>query len=164
MELSLFGCKYCIKERKTFLSGTPKKDNKQGTALCLRPQSSHYSCETKVIRANESLQGLTLYGDDKNLVTWGVKGNKLQLKMLKDNSESTLHESSLTTDKDIYLKIEVEQGCIFNFYESKDGKTWKSVLDASLKGAFLTRWDRVQRRDYFTAVLKMCQRNLLISK
>lgn len=134
-----------LKKGKLSLSGTPKKDNKQGTALCLRPQSSHYSCETKVIRANESLQGLTLYGDDKNLVTWGVKGNKLQLKMLKDNSESILHESSLTTDKDIYLKIEVEQGCIFNFYESKDGKTWKSVLDTSLKGAFLTRWDRVQR-------------------
>ena len=65
--------------------------------------------------------------------------------MVKDNSESTLYESDLTTDKDIYLKMEVEQGCMFNFYESKDGKIWKSVLDTSLKGAFLTRWDRVQR-------------------
>ena len=134
-----------LKKGKLSLSGTPKNDNKQGTALCLRSQSSHYSCETKVIHANESLQGLTLYGDDKNLVTWGVKGNKLQLKMVKDNSESTLYESDLTTDKDIYLKMEVEQGCMFNFYESKDGKIWKSVLDTSLKGAFLTRWDRVQR-------------------
>ena len=52
-----------LKKGKLSLSGTPKKDNKQGTALCLRPQSSHYSCETKVIRANESLQGLTLYAN-----------------------------------------------------------------------------------------------------
>lgn len=54
--------------------------------------------------------------------------------------------------------MEVEQGCIFNFYESKDGKTWKSVLILLKRRAFLTRWDRVQRQDYFTAVLKMCQR------
>lgn len=70
-----------LKKGKLSLSGTPKKDNQRGTALCLRPQSSHYSCETKVIHANESLQGLTLYGDDKNLITWGVKGKQLQLKL-----------------------------------------------------------------------------------
>ena len=133
-----------LKKGKLSLSGTPKKDNQRGTALCLRPQSSHYSCETKVIHANESLQGLTLYGDDKNLITWGVKGKQLQLKFIKENSESILYESG-AVDKDIYLKIEVEQGCIFNFYKSKDGKIWNPILDTPLKGESLIRWDRVQR-------------------
>ena len=32
-----------LKKGKLSLSGTPKKDNQRGTALCLRPQSSHYS-------------------------------------------------------------------------------------------------------------------------
>ena len=91
-----------------------------------------------MIHANESLQGLTLYGDDKNLITWGVKGKQLQLKFIKENSESILYESG-AVDKDIYLKIEVEQGCIFNFYKSKDGKIWNPILDTPLKGESLIR-------------------------
>ena len=66
------------------------------------------------------------------------------MKFIKENSESILYESG-AVDKDIYLKIEVEQGCIFNFYKSKDGKIWNPILDTPLKGESLIRWDRVQR-------------------
>lgn len=73
MELSLFRYRCCAKEWKTALIRHSEKGNKYGTALCLRPQSSHYSCETKLTNVNESLKGLTLYGDDKNLVVWEPK-------------------------------------------------------------------------------------------
>ncbi len=32
-----------------------------------------YSCETKVINTGKGLKGLTLYGDDKNLIAWELK-------------------------------------------------------------------------------------------
>ena len=44
-----------------------------------------------------------------------------------------------------YLKLEGEQGCIFHFYKSLDGKTWQSVQNTPFKGKSLIRWDRVQR-------------------
>lgn len=133
-----------VKEGKLLLSGTPKKGNKQGTALCLRPQSSHYSCETKVIGTTDGLQGLTLYGDDKNLIVFGTKQGKLLLKVVKNGAESVLYESP-SADKEVYLKLVVDRGCVFHFYESSDGKAWKAIENAPFKGESLIRWDRVQR-------------------
>ena len=133
-----------LKKGKLFLSGTPKNNNKYGTALCLRPQSPQYSCETKVINTGKGLKGLTLYGDDKNLIAWGIEGDKLILKVVKDDIESVLYDSAFAS-KEIYLKLEVEQGCIFHFYKSLDGKKWQSVQNTPFKGKSLIRWDRVQR-------------------
>lgn len=133
-----------VKKGKLFLSGTPKKGNKQGTALCVRPQSPHYSCETQVVGANNGLQGLTLYGDDKNLIVFGIKQDKLILKVVKNGVESQLYESSSFSDEP-YLKLEVEKGCMFRFYESPDGKAWKNIRNEPFKGESLIRWDRVQR-------------------
>ena len=60
---------------------------------------------------------MTLYGDDKNLIAWGIEGDKLILKVVKDDIESVLYDSAFAS-KEIYLKLEVEQGCIFHFYKS----------------------------------------------
>lgn len=133
-----------VKKGKLSLSGTLKKGSKHGTALCLRPQTPHYICETKVVNTNESLKGLTLYGDDKNMIVWGVKGDKLLLKSIRDNVEKVLYES-VSSAKEVYLRVEVEKGCVFSFYRSDDGKVWQPVQGASLKGESLIRWDRVQR-------------------
>lgn len=133
-----------MKEGKLTLSGQLKKGSKHGTALCLRPQTPHYICETKVINTNASLKGLALYGDDKNMIVWGVKGDKLQLMSIRDNVEKVLYEA-VAANKEMYLRVEVEKGCNFSFYRSDDGKVWQSVQDASLKGESLIRWDRVQR-------------------
>ena len=85
-----------------------------------------------------------MYGDDKNLIAWGIEGDKLILKVVKDDIESVLYDSAFAS-KEIYLKLEVEQGCIFHFYKSLDGKTWQSVQNTPFKGKSLIRWDRVQR-------------------
>lgn len=133
-----------IKKGNLFLSGTPKRGTENGTALCLRSQSSHYMFETKVMNFNKSLKGLTLYGDDKNLIVWGTVGDKLLLKNIKDDVASTLYEIG-GISKEVYLRIEVEQGIFFHFYWSKDGKKWEKVQHNPLKGDRLIRWDRVQR-------------------
>lgn len=132
-----------IKDGKLFLQGTPKCENSFGAALCLRPTTSHYSYETLIAAKNGSLKGLTMYGDDKNLVVWGYSGDELILKSVKDGVETVLYGAA-TLDP-VYLKIEVTKGCLLDFFISKDGKEWIKVNDGSLNFGYLVRWDRVAR-------------------
>lgn len=132
-----------IKGGKLLLSGTSKGENHYGSALCLRPATPHYSYETSVANKNGSLKGLTMYGDDKNLVIWGYSGNELILKAVK-NGEETILYGAATVDP-IYLKMEVKGGCDIDFFRSKDGKEWIKVNDSSIDFIYLVRWDRVAR-------------------
>lgn len=136
--------KATLQKGKLLLSGRSKEDNQYGTVLCLRPGAPDYSYETKLVNAHQCVKGLTMYGDNKNLLIWGVSDNKFLLKNIKDNSETILYEAPCT-DKEVYLKIVVEKGCILTFYYSQNGKTWMPVLDAPFQGQDLLRWDRVQR-------------------
>lgn len=129
---------------KLLLSGYPKEGNLYGTALCLRSMAPDYSYKTKLLCANKSVKGLTMYGDDKNLVIWGVSGNRLFLKTVKDNVESLLHES-VCNEKELHLKIKVEKGCLLYFYQSKDGVKWTLLQNTPFQGRGLVRWDRVPR-------------------
>lgn len=133
-----------LKKGKLVLSGHPKEDNRYGTALCVRAGSPDYTYEAKLTNANASMKGLTMYGDNKNLIVWGVSDNKLLLKSVKDGSESVIYES-VCEDKDIYLKIEVEKGSLLRFYQSKDGADWKTPQDTPFQAKEFVRWDRVMR-------------------
>lgn len=133
-----------VQNGKLILSGTPKENNRYGTALCVRAKTPNYAYQTKIANKNGSLKGLTMYGDDKNLVVWGVSENKLILKSVRDNKEEILHES-VYTDNELHLQINVEKGCLLSFSYSKNGKTWTPILDTPLDSKYLVRWDRVAR-------------------
>lgn len=134
-----------LKKGKLMLSGTPIGDNKYGTALCLRPHTTDYSYETQIGNSSyNSLKGLTMYGDDKNLLLFGVEGDKLILKSVKDNVEDILFQSAHRR-KDTYLRIEVRDGCVLTFFTSQNGKNWASIPLEPVKADFLVRWDRVAR-------------------
>lgn len=125
------------------LSGKPKDGNKYGSALCLRPVSPHYTYETLVTQKDKILNGLTMYGDDKNLVVWGSQSGELVLKSIRDGKETIIYKSA-SKGKD-YLKIEVVNGCYLNFYKSENGKTWNKVNDEPIDFGYLVRWDRIAR-------------------
>lgn len=133
-----------VRNRKLLLSGTPKQGNNWGTALCLRPQTSRYTYETLVDNSNKSIKGLTMYGDDKNLIVWGVSDGKLELKSIKDGQQSLIYNSTIS-QKFIYLKAQVEKGCYMTFFWSKDGENWTKVNEIPIQADYLTRWDRVAR-------------------
>lgn len=126
-----------------FLSGKPKDGNRYGTALCIRPQSPHYICETEVVNDNGSMKGLTVYGDSRNLVIWGMEGRELVLKGIVKDAEHTLFR--MPCDGNVFLRMEVDSGHSFRFWWSKDGKDWKEAGSDGLDGSALARWDRVQR-------------------
>ena len=132
-------------ERGTLLlTGTPKAENSQGTVLCLRPQSTRYSYETQVENRNDSFKGLTMYGDDHNLMALGIKGGEIILISVKEGTEAILYQSHADR-KNIRFRIDVERGCHLSFSCSGDGKTWTRVNDTPLDASFLVRWDRVAR-------------------
>ena len=133
-----------LKGGKLLLSGKPIGDNKFGSVLCLRPQTPDYSYETRVDNKNESFKGLTMYGDNKNLLAFGLKGNRLILKSVKDNTENVLSETSFS-GKNLHLKMEVRNGCFLTFYTSTNGTNWKQISDTPFNAGYLVRWDRVAR-------------------
>lgn len=127
-----------------WLTGTPIAGNKQGAVLCLRPQTTNYAYETKINIRNNSFKGLTLYGDDKNLVALGIKGSEIILKSVKEGTEEIRFRSTANA-KNIRFRIDLEKGCYLSFLYSNDGKTWALINDSPLDASFLVRWDRVAR-------------------
>lgn len=126
------------------LTGAPKAGTKQGTVLCLRPQSTHYSYETQIGNTNGSLKGLTLYGDDQNMIAMGIQHKTLIVKSVKEGRETILFRSE-TENVHPFLKIEVRNGCMLTFFHGPDGKSWNQMSNTPLNGSFLVRWDRVAR-------------------
>jgi xylan 1,4-beta-xylosidase len=126
------------------LNGAMKKEYRNGSALCVRPVSSHYAIETAVTNKNESFKGLTFYGDDKSQLSLGCVGNKLQLKSIIDGKSQLLDEQPLTASS-VYLKMEVTGGCNCSFFWSPDGKKWQAVKAFGGNTEGLVQWDRVAR-------------------
>jgi len=134
-----------LKDGRLLLWGVPEKGNRHGSALCVRARKADYECETRIVSRNESFQGLTMYGDDKNLILWGMKGDRLVLTVVKDNVETVLYETSMRK-KSPFLKMKVTQGCVPEFFWSVNGRKWTAVKDdSSFDGRQLVRWDRVFR-------------------
>jgi beta-xylosidase len=135
--------KTMFRNGKLQLSGTPKNDRYAGTVLCLRPSTVNYTYETRVTNSNESMKGLTMYGDDRNFVAWGAIGDKLMLKTFSNGEETIVYESALP--ENIYVKIEVQRGRFLDFYKSENGKQWAKVNEEPIDSGNLVRWDRVAR-------------------
>ncbi len=133
-----------LKDGELLLTGSQIAGNEYGTVLCLRPQTTYYSYQTKINNINDSFKGLTMYGDDKNLVTIGIAANSIEVRSVRDGDPSVLFRT-LSDKATPHLKIDVERGCFLTFSYSEDGKSWVQVNDAPLDVAFLVRWDRVAR-------------------
>lgn len=127
------------------LTGTPVGGSASGAALCVRPSSPHYTCETEVLNSNNSMKGLTVYGDDKNFIFWGTEGAHLTLKSVTEGRERTIF--SKPEDGKVFLKMDIEYGSGdgFSFLWSNDGINWNRAVTAFTDTASLIRWDRMPR-------------------
>lgn len=130
------------------LTGKPVNDQYNGSALCLRPKTPNYEYETQVTNRNNSIKGLTFYGDNGNFVVWGVQKNTLLLKRFIDKKEIILFSETINMNEP-YLKIEVTEGNKLKFYFSEDGTNWTKAHDSSEDSTNLSRWDRVARPGLF---------------
>lgn len=129
---------------KVILTGTPKDGNKYGSVACVRPVSPYYTYETKVSKTNGSFKGLTMYGDNNNLVALGMEGNSVKLKTVFESKENVMVDYPVDTDE-FYFKIEVTQGCMLKFWVSFDNELWQELNKQPMNWKSLVRWDRVSR-------------------
>lgn len=128
------------------LGGRPKEGIKTGTALCVRALTPDYTLETALTDPNQGLSGLTMYGDDRNMVAWGVEGDKLTLKMYKGGQETLLDDSvRIGSQYPVYLRMEVRGCAPVSFGYSADGHDWKWVENLAVMPGDLLQWDRVAR-------------------
>lgn len=133
-----------IHNNELTLSGTPFPSNKYGSALCLRAKYPNYSFHTKVSNTNDSFKGLTMYGDNNNLLLFGMQGSQLLIKKISGGEESLVYKKNITNGLP-YLKIDVKDGCILTFQISDDGEEWETPYSDSVNCSQFPRWDRVAR-------------------
>jgi hypothetical protein len=86
-----------------------------------------------------------MYGDDKNLVAWGIKNDNITLISVENGKESVLYDESIYSVDQVYFKVTVERGSSLSFLWSKNGKNWIKANDLHVDAEFLVRWDRVAR-------------------
>lgn len=135
-----------LKAGSLSLSGSPKPGVDTGNALCLRPETADYTLETAVVNQNDSWKGIVMYGDDKNLLTFGSEADRLKLKAINNGKEQLLAEMKLPASS-IYLRMKVTDGIHCSFAYSEDGTEWKemeyNLSQSAIKS--LVRWDRISR-------------------
>lgn len=135
-----------LADGRLYLGGTPKAGVKTGTALCLRAVTPDYTLETAQVNRSRGLSGITMYGDDKNLLVWGLDGDRLQLQLIRDGKATRLADPvSVPAGLPVYLRMEVREGAPASFGYSTDGREWKSAGNLSAASADLLQWDRVAR-------------------
>lgn len=131
------------------LSGEPKADAGAGTALCLRPVAADYTFETVLLNQNEARKGITMYGDDRNLLSITCRNNQLELSLRKDGKETPLAAPVILPipergETPVYLRLQVKAGCQYAFFYSLNGKDWTQIKQ-QVQNADLVQWDRVAR-------------------
>lgn len=126
------------------LTGNSFEGNNYGTVMCLRPRTVNYAYQTKINTVNDSFKGLTMYGDNKNLLAFGVVDERIELRLVKEGNETILFQNSphkMTS----YFKVDVLNGRFLTFLYSEDGHNWSTVNETPLDVTYLVRWDRVAR-------------------
>ena len=136
--------KTSIRRGRLLLSGKSLGDRKVGTVLALRPEAANYYLMTTVTNRNDSWKGIVFYGDERNLMTLGCKGDKIMLKMVKDGVESIIATDDLPKGR-VELSMVIQQGtkAFFDWVDAKGGIHRIGERDIDLHD--LVRWDRVAR-------------------
>lgn len=134
-----------VKNETLLLAGTPTPENKYGTALCLRALKPDYEIISEIKDCPGIFSGLTLYGDNGNLIIFGKENGNITLKQVQKGKETVLHQKA--EPGTIHLKIAVSDGCHASFFQSADRESWQPVpiAEQKINVSYLPPWDRAFR-------------------
>ena len=117
-----------------------------GVAFCLRALTTDYTLETACLARPAGWSGLTLYGDDRNLLVWGLQDGRLAVRLVRDGREELLGGPlAVPADVPVYLRMEVRGGGPAAFAYSLDGSSWQQAGTRPVEPGELLQWDRVAR-------------------
>ncbi|GAB3431184.1 glycoside hydrolase family 43 protein [Niabella aquatica] len=136
-----------IKNGHLYLSGQVKEGNNTGTALTIKPFYADYEISTAVADHNESLKGLTVYGDANQAIGIGVKGDQAEVWYVKDNQRRVLKTVRVNRTVLTQLKMVVRNGRDFRFFLGEGQDKWNEIVvaDTDIREGFSIPWDRSPR-------------------
>lgn len=117
-----------------------------GQFLGLNVKRGTYTFFADVIPQANLLQSISLYGDAKNAVGFGVRAGSLELWQVKDGKRTVLKDQSITQNAPVIkLQVRSRAGQFYEFgWQVGDGQPQR-LNDTPLDGAGLPRWDRAPR-------------------
>lgn len=116
---------------------------KSGAFLGQGVYTSNYVAETTVVaEQSDAESGLSLLGDEKNLVAVSYQHGKLRLWKLEADKETLIKEENISSPKRIYLRLTVRNGNEITFSYSMDNKKFLTINTQPVDGFFLPPWDR----------------------
>lgn len=129
-----------LKNGGLLLSGKAQPGNAYGTVLCLRTLRPDYVLQTAIQDQPGICHGLTLYGDQQNLVLWGKENGALVLKQVQKNNPTMLFTKQL--EGSVHLKITVQNGCHAVYAWSINQEDWHTVdlPEPTHEVSFLPPW------------------------
>lgn len=136
--------KYKISDGKLTLHALPEKS---GAILGQKTFTENYEAEVMLLPSRATTEsGIALIGDEKNFLSLTLSGNTLRVGRVQENKEAILEEAKIqSTNKAVYLRINVRNGKDINFEYSLDGKKYATINRNPADGFFLPPWDRAVR-------------------
>lgn len=131
-----------VRNNKLFLEAEAD-NNPTGTVLTVRPYLGDYSISVRVTNAEETLKGLTIYGDANASLGIGVRNQVIEAWQVKDGKRSIINKQRINSTDAVVLKIavtntdEVDLG----FQDSSE----KFHTLGHVRSTYLPQWDRSPR-------------------
>ena len=134
---------YKIKGNRLHLEASSRP---AGTFVGTKAQFSSYIFQTEVkVPRRSTKAGLSLIGDDNNLITLWYGKDSLSLTLLKDGKETTVRSMAAPKGKRLHLQAVVTENKDLRFLYSTDGRTFVPVTEGKIDAGYLPPWDRALR-------------------
>ncbi len=118
-------------------------NNPTGTVLTIRPTSGNYSFEAKVQAADESLKGLTIYGDATASLGIGIRNQAIEVWQVKDGQRVIIKNQKIKIKDSVVLKIVLINNDNVDLGYVNASNNFQAI--SHLKSTYLPQWDRSPR-------------------
>lgn len=117
-----------------------------GSYLGTKTYTGDYQADVVVDRrASSSEAGLAFVGDDKNIVSATVAGNRLVVRKIERDKETVIATQELPASEALHLRGRVANGKDISFFVSRNGDEFTLLNEQPVDGFFLPPWDRAVR-------------------
>lgn len=134
-----------FRQRKGKLELTASPDG-GGGFLGTKTYSGAYEANVVIdLRGSSSEAGLALVGDDQNIVSATIAGNRIVVRKIERDKETVIATKEVPSSATLHLRAKVANGKEISFFASRDGKDFVLLNDQPVDGFFLPPWDRAVR-------------------
>lgn len=118
-----------------------------GNFIGFNIQKGSYTFSADIIAKEDFMQNIIIYGDAKNAIGYGVRGNKVELWKIKDGAYESIKTQEIPdAKKEVTLKLQSYSGRFYEFsWEVKGEKPDATNKVVQSETLWLPRWDRAAR-------------------